>query len=211
MSYTGTGLKGDIVDIAEFGKLYEQYMEQKRNEMKKLYNRVLPSGELIFNRYEKAGYLDCGEGTSVYDTSVVMGDVKIGKNTWVGPYTLLEGSNAQLTIGDNVAISAGVMIYTHDSTKYQLSGGKETFSVGDVYIGNNTMIGSLSMVAYGVHIGDHCVIGAHSFVNKDIPNCKIAVGVPAEIIGDVILNEDGTVELKYYKNEDNDIRNETIF
>ena len=165
------------MDIAEFGKLYEQYMEQKRNEMKKLYNRVLPSGELIFNRYEKAGYLDCGEGTSVYDTSVVMGDVKIGKNTWVGPYTLLE----------------------------------EAVSVGDVSIGNNTMIGSLSMVAYGVHIGDHCVIGAHSFVNKDIPNCKIAVGVPAEIIGDVILNEDGTVELKYYKNEDNDIRNETIF
>ena len=106
-----------------------------------------------------------------------MGDVKIGKNTWVGPYTLLE----------------------------------EAVSVGDVSIGNNTMIGSLSMVAYGVHIGDHCVIGAHSFVNKDIPNCKIAVGVPAEIIGDVILNEDGTVELKYYKNEDNDIRNETIF
>ncbi len=101
MSYTGTGLKGDIVDIAEFGKLYEQYMEQKRNEMKKLYNRVLPSGELIFNRYEKAGYLDCGEGTSVYDTSVVMGDVKIGKNTWVG---------AGVTVSNNVSICDDCMI-----------------------------------------------------------------------------------------------------
>ena len=91
------------MDINEFGKLYEQYMDTKRDEMKKKYNRVLPSGELVFNRYEKAKYLNYGEGTSVYDTSVVMGDVEIGKNTWIGPYTLLEGLNAKLTIGDNVA------------------------------------------------------------------------------------------------------------
>ena len=102
-----------IMDINEFGKLYEQYMDTKRDEMKKKYNRVLPSGELVFNRYEKAKYLNYGEGTSVYDTSVVMGDVEIGKNTWIGPYTLLEGLNAKLTIGDNVAISSGVLIYTH--------------------------------------------------------------------------------------------------
>ena len=201
------------MDIAEFGELYEQYMEQKRNEMKEKYNRLLPSGELIFNRYEKANYLNCGEGTSVYDTSVVMGDVKIGKNTLIGPYTLLEGANARLTIGDNVSISSGVMIYTHDSTRYQLSGGRESFKVGDVSIGSNTMIGTMSMIACGVSIGNHCVIGAQSFVNKDIPNYKIAVGVPAEIVGDVIVNEDGTVKLEYYKLEDgenNDTNNQTI-
>lgn len=190
------------MDVETFGKLYEQYMGTKRDEMKRKYNRVLPSGELIFNRYEKAKYLNYDEGTSIYDASVVMGDVKIGKNTWIGPYTLLEGLNAQLTIGDNVAISAGVLIYTHDSTKCQLSGGKETFKVGDVSIGSNTMIGSLSTIACGVNIGNHCVIGAHSFVNKDIPDYKVAVGVPAQIIGDVIFNEDGTVRLEYYKDEE---------
>lgn len=45
--------------------------------MKKKDNRVLPSGELIFNRYDKAKYLNYGEGTSVYDTSVEMGDAKL--------------------------------------------------------------------------------------------------------------------------------------
>lgn len=191
-----------IMDINEFGKLYEQYMDTKRDEMKKKYNRVLPSGELVFNRYEKAKYLNYGEGTSVYDTSVVMGDVEIGKNTWIGPYTLLEGLNAKLTIGDNVAISSGVLIYTHDSTKSQLSGGREAFKVGEVTIGNNTMIGSMSTIICGVNVGNYCVIGAHSFVNRDIPDCKIAAGVPVEIIGDVIFNADGTVELEYYKNQD---------
>lgn len=190
------------MDVEEFGKLYEQYMETKRNEMKEKYNRVLPSGELIFNRYEKAKYLNYGEGTSAYDTSVVMGDVKVGKNTWIGPYTLLEGLNAKLTIGDYVAISSGVLIYTHDSTRCQLSGGREASKVGDVNIGSNTMIGSMSTIACGVNIGNHCVIGAHSFVNMDIPDYKVAAGVPAKIIGDVFINEDGTVRLEYYKADD---------
>lgn len=189
------------MDIEEFGRLYEQFMEQKRNDMKKSYNRVLPSGELIFNRYDKAQYLNCGEGTSVYDTAIVMGNVQIGKYTWIGPYTLLEGSNAKLVIGDYVSISSGVMIYTHDSTKYQLSGGKDKFKVGDVCIGSYSMIGTMSMIACGVSIGSHCVIGAHSFVNRDIPNYKIAAGIPAQIIGDVLMDKDGTVTLEYYKNQ----------
>ena len=34
----------------------------------------------------------------------------------------------------------------------------------------------------GVTIGDGCVIGAHSVVNKDIPEGCIAVGSPARVI-----------------------------
>ena len=102
----------------EFGALFEGWMAEKRQEMKDRYDRVLPSGELIFNRFEKGKYLKCGEGSSVYDTSVVMGEVEIGDHVWVGPYTLLEGSNAKLKIGNFVSIDAGVMIYTHDSTRY---------------------------------------------------------------------------------------------
>lgn len=107
----------------EFAELFEKYMSNKRNEMKEKYNRVLPSGELIFNRFDKAKYIKCGKNTSVYDTSVVMGDVEIGDNVWVGPYTLLEGINAKLKIGDFVSIDSGVMIYTHDSTDCYLRGG----------------------------------------------------------------------------------------
>ncbi len=191
--------KEEYMDIEKFGELYEQYLRKKRDDIRNSYSRVLPSGELVFNRYDKAKYLNCGEGTSVYDTSVVMGKVKIGKNTWIGPYTLLEGINDKLIIGDYVSISAGVMIYTHDSTKYQLSGGVETFKTGSVTIGSNTMIGSMSMITCGVNIGHHCVVGAHSFVNRDIPDYKIVIGVPAKIVGNVSINKDGTINLEYYE------------
>lgn len=184
--------------VENFDSDFMTYMQEKREEMKEKYNRVLPSGELIFNRFEKAKYLNCGENSSVYDTCVVMGDVKIGSNVWVGPYTLLEGSNAELIIGDFVSIDAGVMVYTHDSTKYYVSGGKSPFNRGPVRIGNNTVVGTMSMICCNVTIGKHCVIGAHSFVNHDIPDYSIAAGVPAKVIGKVILNEEG-VSFEYFK------------
>lgn len=174
--------------MRSFEDEFNKFIQTKRQEMKDKYNRVLPTGELIFNRFDKAKYLNCGAGTSIYDTSIVMGDVKIGENVWIGPYTILEGLNEKLIIGNFVSIAAGVMIYTHDSTKYFLTGGAAPYEKGEVIIGDNTVIGTMSMIGYGVHIGNHCVIGAHSFVNTDIPDYSIAVGVPAKIIGKVIIN-----------------------
>lgn len=185
----------------EFGALFEAWMAEKRQEMKDRYDRVLPSGELIFNRFEKGKYLKCGEGSSVYDTSVVMGEVEIGDHVWVGPYTLLEGSNAKLKIGNFVSIDAGVMIYTHDSTRYYVSGGKDPFVSEDVTIGDNTVIGTMSMIGCGVTVGKHCVIAAHSYVNRDVPDYSIAAGVPARVIGRVKIGEDGHASFEYDRTE----------
>ncbi len=181
----------------EFESLFENYMSKKRESMKEKYNRVLPSGEYIFNRFDKAKYIKAGNNSSIYDTSVVMGDVEIGDNVWIGPYTLLEGINGKLKIGNYVSIDAGVMIYTHDTTKNYISGGIEPVLTGDVIIGNNTVIGTMSMIGCGITIGSHCVIGAHSFVNCDVPDNSIVAGNPAKIIGTVKIYEDGKVEFCY--------------
>lgn len=185
------------MDDKEFEALFEKYMSSRRDEMRSKFNRVLPSGEYIFNRFDKAAYLNCGENSSIYDTSVIMGDVEVGENVWIGPYTLLEGINGRLRIGNYVSIDAGVMIYTHDSTKAYVSGGRVPVEKGDVTIGDNTVIGTMTMIGCNVSIGDHCVIGAHSFVNNDIPDHCIAAGVPAKVIGTVKIGEDGQVTFNY--------------
>lgn len=183
----------------EFGLLFEEYMESKREDMRRLFNRVLPSGEYIFNRFDKSRYLNCGKDSSVYDTSVVMGDVTIGNHVWVGPYTLLDGNYGKLIIGDYVSIDAGVMIYTHDSTKNMVSGGVNPFEKGSVTIGSNTVIGTMTMIGCGVSIGSHCVVGAHSFVNADVPDFSIVAGVPARKIGKVEINDDDSVIFVYHE------------
>ena len=183
--------------MSDFEKEFDALMQERRAWMQENYKRTLPSGELIYNRFQKARDLGFGEGSSIYDTSVVMGEVRVGEHVWIGPYTLLDGSSGELEIGDFVSIDSGVQIYTHDSTRHYVSGGKMPFENGPVSIGSNTVIGSMSMIACGVAIGSHCVVAAHSFVNRDLPDWSIAAGCPARVIGRVKELEDGTVEFVY--------------
>lgn len=153
----------------------------RRNELKQRHNRVLPLNETLTDRWEKAQFLGFGEKTSVYDNSYVYGDVKVGQNTWIGPFTILDGSGG-LTIGNNCSISAGVQIYSHDSVKWAVSGGLEKYEYAFTAIGDNCYIGPNAIITKGVTIGAGTIIGANSFVNQSFgPGSKIA-GNPAKNI-----------------------------
>ncbi len=52
----------------------------------------------------------------------------------------------------------------------------------DVLIGEQTWIGHNAVILPGAKIGKHCVIGANSVVNGDIPDYCVAAGAPAKII-----------------------------
>jgi acetyltransferase-like isoleucine patch superfamily enzyme len=114
--------------------------------------------------------------------TLILGNVRFGKNVWVGHYCLLEALNegAELTIGDNSVISSFVRIYTHD-TSYRTALGKSK-SVASTSIGSNTQICDGSVILAGVKVGSHVIIGANSVVNKDVPDYKVAAGVPIRII-----------------------------
>ena len=162
----------------------EYYIMEVRRLFKKKWNRVIPISETLLGdraRWEKAEFLGFGEGTSIYDNSFVFGDVKVGKNTWIGPFTVLDGSGG-LEIGDFCSISAGVQIYSHDSVKWAITGGKEKYEYALTKIGNCCYLGPNTIIEKGVKIGDHSIIGANSFVNKDIPSYSVAVGCPARVI-----------------------------
>ena len=53
--------------------------------------------------------------------------------------------------------------------------------IGKVFIGENSWIGE-NVSILGAKIGKHCIIGANSMVNSDIPDFSIAVGSPARVI-----------------------------
>ena len=186
------------MECEELLKLLKELHVHLRAQMRAQWDRNLPFEELLFDRWERARYLGFGEGSSIYHNSYVYGDVKVGKNTWIGPFVLLDGSGG-LEIGDNCSISAGVHIYTHDTVKWAISGGKAEYERAPVRIGNCCYIGSQTVIAKGVTIGDHSVIGACSFVNRDIPPHSVAVGIPCKVIGKVVINDEGEVSFVYDK------------
>ena len=172
-----------MVLIDDIRRLYEELRKEKRDK----FDRDLPFEELLFDRWERAKSLGFGKGSSIYHNAYVFGDVKVGKKTWIGMFVILDGGGG-LEIGDYCSISAGVQIYTHDSVRWALSGGKHRYEQGTVKIGDCCHIGAMSVIAKGVEIGNHSVVAACSFVRHRVYPYSIVSGVPAETIGRVIAD-----------------------
>jgi acetyltransferase-like isoleucine patch superfamily enzyme len=166
-----------------FKKLHKLW-RHLQGEVNRKWRRTIPFGDYFVDRWEKARLLGFGEGSSIYDSALVLGDVQVGKSTWIGPFTILDGSGG-LSIGDCCSISAGVQIYTHDSKKWAISGGKADYEREPTKIGSRCYIGPQTVIAKGVTIGDGCVIGANSLVLSDIPSGSKAYGVPCKVLGAV--------------------------
>ena len=149
--------------------------------MKSDHARHVSLGDLINDRWETARRYGFGEGTSCYDNVLILGEVEVGKNTWIGPNVILDGSGG-LEIGDNCSISAGVQIYSHHTVKWATSMGAEQPEYAPVKIGSGVYLGPQAVIQKGVTIGDRAVIGAMSLINRDIPDDAKALGVPAKIV-----------------------------
>lgn len=170
-------------------------LQSLRDEQRARFDRCTPLGDLIDDRWRKAEYLGFGEGSSIYDACLVLGDVKVGKKCWIGPYTVLDGSGG-LEIGDFVTISSGVHIYTHDNIMQTLTSGAQPIVRTPVRIMSNVYIGAKAIINKGLTIDHHSVIAANSFVKGDVPAYSIMAGTPARKIGEVVLNGDNA-ELVY--------------
>ena len=97
--------------------------------------------------------------------------LKLGKHTDIGVFTYINAKKG-VVIEDNVQIGSHCSIYsvsTIDNKK------------GRVVLKKNCKIGSHSVIMPGVTVGENSIIGAFSFVNKDIPANVIAFGIPVKI------------------------------
>lgn len=87
----------------------------------------------------------------------------------IGAFTYINALHG-IEIGENVQIGSHCSIYSVSTIDNK---------VGKVRIGRGARIGTHSSIMPGVTIGENAIIGAHSFVNWDIPAGALAFGVPA--------------------------------
>jgi acetyltransferase-like isoleucine patch superfamily enzyme len=186
----------EILSSPEFRSL-KGIIEKLAQRMRLKFDRHVPPGALLVDRWELAKSLGFGEGTSVYAESLILGDVRVGKHCWIGPFSVLDGSGGTLTIGDYTSVGSGAQIYTHSTFEAPLTGNKARKIAKETEIGSCCFIAPTAIVALGSRIGDHCFVSAGAYVDGEFPAFCILAGNPAKQVGTVELAGD-RARLKYF-------------
>lgn len=123
---------------------------------------------------------ELNQGVELYPAG---GRIRIGRNVWLGPYTVVYGQGG-VTIGEKTMIGMHVSILSSDHKIP--AAGVEMWGQGDVLlptnIGRDCWIGAQAVILGGVTIGDGCVIGAGAVVTKNLEAGSVATGIPAQVI-----------------------------
>jgi len=150
-----------------------------KNKIKKYIYRFIDS----YFRQKKIDLLKTlkkGSPTLLQDPFYFTGldKIEFGENVTIAAFVHIWG-NGGVKIGNNVMIASHTAItsITHNP-KSQMFNSENVMS--EVIIGNNVWIGSHTVIFPGVTIGNNCIIGAGSIVNKDIPNNTVYAGIPAK-------------------------------
>lgn len=150
-------------------------------------------------------YFKVGEKTMM-NAQVVFesryGLVQIGKRSYIGSATQIICRN-KVTIGDDVTIAWGVMIYDHNShsldwrqrakvvEQFYVSYGApccyESLDWTDVasapiMIGDRSWIGFDAVILKGVSIGEGAIVAARSIVTRDVEPYTVVAGNPAVVV-----------------------------
>jgi acetyltransferase-like isoleucine patch superfamily enzyme len=111
------------------------------------------------------------------------GDIKIGNNSTINPYTVIYGQGGT-SIGDFVRIAAHCTIVpsNHIIEDKEKPIYLQGLSKKGIIIENDVWIGTGVRVLDGVTIKTGCVIGAGSVLTKSTVSLSVYVGVPAKKI-----------------------------
>ncbi|ROQ64673.1 acetyltransferase-like isoleucine patch superfamily enzyme [Rathayibacter sp. PhB152] len=105
------------------------------------------------------------------------GDIEIGTDCSLNPYTVLRGS---VVLGSAVRVGAHTSILGFN---HSMEPGTEVFrqplSSRGIRIGDDVWIGSHVVVLDGVTVGDHAVLAAGAVVTKDVAPGAVVGGNPA--------------------------------
>jgi len=135
-----------------------------------------------------------GDNVHLGDGSVVGNYCEIGKNLKTGQNVKLQGrirTAEGCVIEDDVTVKYGTILTSNVLIKKGAFIGPNVITLGSTHlhetkhgteIGERCYIGAGSKLAASVKIGNDITVGAMGFVNKDITESGIYVGVPVRLI-----------------------------
>ena len=132
-----------------------------------------------------------GNGTLVWQFSIILKEAKIGKNCNINAHVFVEND---VLVGDNVTIKCGVQLWDGITLEDNVFIGPNVTFTNDKYprskmhpdfflrttIKKGASIGANATILGGITIGENAMIGAGSVVTKDVPAGELWFGNPAQ-------------------------------
>jgi len=131
-----------------------------------------------------------GEGSFVFPSADLIGDVEIGEGCFIGPGARLRADYGSIKIGNYTNVQDNCVIHTRLGEKAVIGNGV-TMGHGAVIHGatieDNVVIGMGAIVSDYAVVGEGSLIGEGAVVKNRmiVPKRKVLVGVPAKIVSDV--------------------------
>ena len=122
----------------------------------------------------------------VASNAVIIGKVKLEKNSSIWFQAVLRGDTEKITIGENSNVQDGSVLHTDPGFPLTIGKGV-TIGHGVMLhgctISDDTLIGIGCNILNGAKIGKNCIIGAHSLIpeNKVIPDNSLVFGSPGRV------------------------------
>ncbi len=117
------------------------------------------------------------------DRTTQRGILQVGNHVIISEGCIISACN-RIVIEENVGISPYCMIIDNSRKPGDVvrPSKEQKVELGYVHIGADSWIAYNACILPNVTIGKHCIIGALSVVNSDIPDYSVAVGSPAKVV-----------------------------
>ena len=130
------------------------------------------------------------KSTFIHPLACVTGNVKIGKNVYIGPGCALRGDWGKIIIEDGCNIQENCTVHMFPGLTVML---KENAQIGHgaiihgAVIGKDCLVGMNAVVMDEVELGDESIVGALAFIKQGekIASRSLVVGNPAQKIREV--------------------------
>lgn len=122
----------------------------------------------------------------VHPSAVVIGDVKLGKDSSVWPCAVIRGDISEIIIGDGTNIQECCQLHT-GRLKLKIGSGV-TVGHGAILhscdIGDNSLVGMGAIILDAAEVGENCIVGAGTVIpgGKVIPSGSVVIGNPYKIV-----------------------------
>ncbi|MBO5556392.1 MAG: gamma carbonic anhydrase family protein [Oscillospiraceae bacterium] len=131
------------------------------------------------------------ESAFVSENAVIIGDVTLGPNCYVGPGATIRSDFFPIRIGAECVIEDGVILHAGGRGNGMVIGDRVVIGHGafvhSLRIGNNVGIGMGAVVSLNTELGEGCIVAEGAMVRQgqQVPAGVLVGGVPAKELREV--------------------------